>query len=92
MEKKSVNQLANEKSQRILEGVAAWCAFYRDNPQRFVADYLNITLKTFQKFLIYAMMHNTHFMFWAARSIGKHSSNFIFQSPISRYYCKTKRS
>lgn len=71
MDKKSVNQLANEKSQRILDGVAAWCAFYRENPQRFVADYLNVTLKTFQKFLIYAMMHNTHFMFWAARSLGK---------------------
>lgn len=69
--KKSEQQLANEKSERIMNGVAAWAGFYRSNPQRFVKDYLNVELKLFQKFLIYAMMHNNHFMFWAARSIGK---------------------
>lgn len=61
-------ELANDKSERILEGVAYWGAFYRMNPQRFVKDYLNVTLKLFQKILIYAMIHNNHFMFWAARS------------------------
>ena len=69
--KKSEKQLANEKSERILNGVAAWCAYYRANPQRFVKDYLNIDLKRFQKILIYAMMHNNHFMFWASRGLGK---------------------
>lgn len=69
--KKSEKQIANEKSERIMQGVAYWCSFYRYNPQRFVKDYLNVSLKRFQKFLIYAMMHNNHFMFWAARSIGK---------------------
>ena len=59
---------SNEKSQKVLQGVAKWCSFYRYNPQRFVKDYFNITLKLFQKFLIYAMMHNNHFMFWACRS------------------------
>lgn len=63
---------ANDKAERILNGVAAWTAYYRENPQRFVVDYLNIiSLKLFQKFLIYAMMHNNHFMFWACRSLGK---------------------
>lgn len=70
-EKKSEKQLANEKSNRIMQGVAVWCSFFRANPQRFAKDYLNVDLKRFQKFLIYAMMHNTHFMFWAARSLGK---------------------
>ena len=69
--KKSEKQLANEKSERILKGVAAWCAYYRENPQRFVKEYLNINLKRFQKILIYAMMHNNHFMFWASRGLGK---------------------
>lgn len=69
--KKSEKQLLQEKSQRILEGVAYWGAFYRLNPQRFVKDYLNINLKLFQKFLIYEMMHNNHFMFWASRGLGK---------------------
>lgn len=66
--KKSEKQLANEKSERIMNGVAFWAAFYRFNPQRFVKEYLNVSLKLFQKILIYAMMHNNHFMFWAARS------------------------
>ncbi|MBR5604297.1 MAG: terminase family protein [Bacteroidales bacterium] len=69
--KKSEKQLANEKSKRILEGVAYWCSYYRHNPQRFVREYLNVNLKTFQKILIYAMMHNNHFMFWASRGLGK---------------------
>ena len=69
--KKSEKQLAHEKSERILQGVAIWASFYRSNPQRFAKDYLGLNLKRFQKFLIYAMMHNNHFMFWAARSIGK---------------------
>ena len=69
--KKSEKQLANEKSERILNGVAIWCAYYRENPQRFVKEYLHINLKRFQKILIYAMMHNNHFMFWASRGLGK---------------------
>ena len=54
-----------------MNGVASWCAYYRNNPQRFVKEYLNINLKRFQKILIYAMMHNNHFMFWASRGLGK---------------------
>ena len=69
--KKSEKQLANEKSEKILNGIATWCAYYRENPQRFVKEYLNISLKRFQKVLIYAMMHNNHFMFWASRGLGK---------------------
>ncbi len=54
---------ANDKSDRILEGVAYWGSFYRCNPHRFVEEYLNIKLKLFQKFLIFAMMHNYFFMY-----------------------------
>lgn len=70
-EKKSEKQLANEKSRRILEGVAIWASFYRHNPQRFAKDYLNVHLKLFQKILLYAMMVNNYFMYIAARGQGK---------------------
>ena len=70
-EKKSEKQIANEKSKRILEGVAYWAAFYRCNPQRFAKDYLNVHLKLFQKILLYAMMANNYFMYIAARGQGK---------------------
>lgn len=67
--KKSV--LPNDKAERRMRTVAKRAAYYRENPQRFVKDYLNITLKLFQKFLLYAMMHSNHFIFWACRSLGK---------------------
>lgn len=65
--KKSEKEIANEKSDRIMRGIAVWCGFYRENPQRFVEDYLNVKLKLFQKILLYAMMHNNFFMYIAAR-------------------------
>ena len=68
--KKSEKQIANEKSKRIMEGIAIWASFYRYNPQRFVKDYLNINLKLFQKILLYAMMLNNYFMYIAARGQG----------------------
>ena len=70
-EKKSERQIANEKSERIMQGIAYWAAFYRYNPHRFVRDYLNINLKLFQKILLYAMMHNNFFMYIASRGQGK---------------------
>ena len=68
--KKSVKELENDKSNRMMEGVAYWASFYRHNPHRFVKDYLNVNLKLFQKILIYAMMHNNYFMYIAARGQG----------------------
>lgn len=69
--KKSDTELAAEKSERIMNGVAAWCAFYRENPQRFVKDYLNINLKWFQKILIYQMVHNDNTLYIASRGQGE---------------------
>lgn len=65
--KKSEREIANEKSERIMNGIAVWTSFYRSNPQRFVKDYLNVHLKLFQKILIYMMMLNNYFMYIAAR-------------------------
>lgn len=69
--KKSEKEIVNEKSERIMNGIAVWAGFYRANPHRFVVDYLNIKLKLFQKILLYAMMHNNFFMYIAARGQGK---------------------
>ena len=68
--KKSDTELAAEKSERIMNGVAAWTAFYRENPHRFVKDYLNINLKWFQKILIYQMVHNDNTLYIASRGQG----------------------
>lgn len=65
--KKTVTEVVQEKSERLMEGIALWTSFYRCNPQRFVLDYLNIRLKLFQKILIYMMMLSTNFMYLASR-------------------------
>ncbi len=69
--KKSLQEVYQEKSERVLEGVAYWASFYRKNPQRFVLEYLNVKLKLFQKILIYMMMVSTNFMYIASRGSGK---------------------
>lgn len=65
---------ANEnltKSLKLMNGVAEWCAFYRARPDIFVEEVLGITLKPFQKILLYCMMHYNYSMFLASRGLGK---------------------
>lgn len=69
--KKTDKEIINDKAQRIMNGVNVWCSFYRANPHRFCADYLNINLKLFQKILIYMMNINNYFMYIASRGQGK---------------------
>lgn len=69
--KKTVTEVQQEKSERLMNGIAYWAAFYRKNPQRFCVDFLNIQLKLFQKILIYMMMVSTNFMYLASRGQGK---------------------
>lgn len=61
----------NSRYDRILNGAAIWAAYYRANPHRFVADYLHVELKLFQKILIVMMNINIVFIYIAARGQGK---------------------
>lgn len=65
--KLSQKEIANDKANRIMNGVATWCSFYRANPHRFCRDYLNINLKIFQKILLFMMNYSTNFMYLASR-------------------------
>lgn len=67
---KSAQQVVQDKANKIMDGVAAWCSFYRANPQRFAKDFLNIRLKLFQKILIYMMMCTNYFIYIASRGQG----------------------
>lgn len=88
--KKSVKEIANDKSERIMNGIACWASFYRSNPQRFVKDYLNVTLKLFQEILLYEMMHNNHVIYIAARGQGKTWLTALFCVIRCILYPKTK--
>lgn len=68
--KMSAKEVAQEKADRVMNGVAAWVSFYRENPHRFAKDFLNINLKLFQKILLYAMMHNYYVIYLASRGQG----------------------
>ena len=69
--KKTISEVQKEKSERLMDGIGYWAAFYRKNPQRFVKEFLNMNLKLFQKILIYMMMVSTNFLYIASRGSGK---------------------
>ena len=69
--KKSVREIAQDKERKIMETVAWRAGFYRANPQRFASEVLGITLKLFQKILLWAMFHYNFLMYLAARGQGK---------------------
>jgi len=70
-QKKSEKELNLDKYKRVMTTIARRASFYRENPQRFVKEFLNIKLALFQKILIYALMHENYFMYIAARGSGK---------------------
>lgn len=69
--KKSVQEIAQDKEQKIMETVAWRAGYYRENPHRFVEEVLGIHLKLFQKILLWVMVHYYFIMYLAARGQGK---------------------
>lgn len=69
--KQSDLEVKNNKANRIMKLVAWRCAYYRANPHRFVKDYFGITLKLFQKILIWGMNKYDALLFIASRGLGK---------------------
>lgn len=65
--KKTAKEVVQDKADKILQGVAIWTGFYRNNPHRFAKEFLNLRLKLFQQILLYAMMHNNYMIYLAAR-------------------------
>lgn len=71
-----------DRYQRVLNGAGIWGAYYRENPDEFVKDYLHVRLKLFQKILICMMFWSTTFVLVACRGIGK--------TFLSAVYCCTR--
>lgn len=65
-------EINNNKTNKIMTTIAKRCAYYRSNPSRFLEDFIpGLTLKWFQKILLWAMANYDAFYFVAARSLGK---------------------
>ena len=59
------------RQRKIMNGAAFWGAYYRENPDKFAADYLHLRLKRFQKILLVMMFWSNVFIFIACRGLGK---------------------
>lgn len=66
------------KSEKLMEGVAAWASYYISRPDIFAEEYLGISLKPFQKILLYCMMQYNYSAFFASRGLGKTWLTAIF--------------
>jgi len=77
LEKKTMQEVELAKEQKIMNTVAFRAAYYRENPQRFVEEVLDIHLKLFQKILLWAMMHYNYIMYIAARGQGELYSTLL---------------
>lgn len=66
------------RTEKILHGVAIWCAYYRSNPHRFAHDYLHLNLHLFQKILIVMMNWSSTTVFIGSRGIGKSFLSAVF--------------
>ena len=65
---KSKQQIREEN---INNNIAMWCSFWRENPHRFIVDYLGIKLFIFQQILIYFFFKKDFSLFLGSRGLGK---------------------
>lgn len=66
------------RHERIMQGVAVWTAYYRENPHRFAKDFLSLDLHLFQKIVLVMMIRSANFVFIGARGIGKSFLSAVF--------------
>jgi len=86
-----VNSYTLPKSINMIEQYELWISYWRDNPHRFVKEYLGIkTLKPFQEYILYQMVHNNNFMYIAARRQGKTFITALFIVVMCILYPGTK--
>lgn len=66
-----MNQTQSRR-ERVIEGMAIWGSYYRENIDEFVVRYLQLDfLKWFQLMLLAMMDHSRTFLWIAARGMGK---------------------
>lgn len=89
-QKRTTEEIANDKATRVMNAVAKWCSFYRANPHRFCKDYLNLDLHPFQVVLLFMMNIATNFCFIGSRGLGKTFLTAVFIVYKAILYPKSK--
>ena len=67
----SKNEENVTKSEKLMNGIGEWASYYRSRPDKFAEEYLGLSLKPFQKIILYCMIHYNYTMFLASRGLGK---------------------
>ena len=75
---KRLKQKEKTIKEKVEEMVEEWVAYWRNNPHRFITDYLGLTLYDFQKILIYEMNFSTNFCFVASRGNAKSTLTLLY--------------
>ena len=69
--KMTEKDVANSKAEKLMNTIARKASYFRSNPQRLASEYFGITLRLFQKILIFCMMKNNYLIYCASRGQGK---------------------
>ena len=69
-----------DKYEKIMSGIGEWGSFYRANPNRFIAEYFGIKLKTFQEITICEMFEAGNSFFLGGLGISKTWSTALYTS------------
>lgn len=69
-----------------MENFEEWLGYWRDNPHRFITDYLGLRLYDFQKILIYMMFKYPSFVYVASRGLAKSTLALIFATSYCILY------
>lgn len=81
----------NDRTQKVIEGMAYWASYYRANIDVFIEDYLGITfLKDFQKISLVMMNRSRNYVWIAARGLGKTYLTALFSVVRCILYPGTK--
>lgn len=66
-----MNGVFSKKADRLLEGVEAWTAYYRQRVDKFIEDFYGIHLRLFQKIIILMMNFCDMTVFIGSRGLSK---------------------
>lgn len=69
--KMTEKEVANSKAEKLMNTIARKASYFRANPQRLISEYFGISLRLFQKILIFCMMKNNYLIYCASRGQGE---------------------
>ena len=84
--RKTDAQLQSEKRTEIMSFVQKSCAYYRENPHRFVRDYFHYELVPHEEIVLNAMFRYANACYFASRGLGKSMITAIFAAAYCILY------